>query len=124
MANLFIVLLIILTLVRSEEDETFTPNSKIKLVWEINRHGARAPSSAIQGQPKILETFGVGKGMLTPQGMRQRYLLGRYNNLRFSKQYPFLDEQIHQDEVKIQSTNVYRTIQSAYSEMHGIFPEE
>ena len=75
MVNSLIIILVILTLtVRSGEeevsDETFTPNSEIKFVWEINRHGARAPYSLIQGQPKIHETFGVSKGMLTPQGMR------------------------------------------------------
>ena len=50
MVNL-IILLIILTLVRSEEEdsEIFTPNTEIKFVWEINRHGARAPATVIKG---------------------------------------------------------------------------
>jgi len=42
-------------------------------VFEVTRHGARAPH---------LEEFDTGfpvaASMLTPEGMRQRYLLGRY----------------------------------------------
>ena len=41
-------------------------------VFELVRHGARAPMESAKG-------FSVNKGMLTPMGMRQRYLLGRYN---------------------------------------------
>ena len=41
-------------------------------VFELVRHGARAPLLSANDFP-------VGAEMLTPQGMRQRYLLGRYN---------------------------------------------
>jgi hypothetical protein len=46
----------------------------LKYVFEVVRHGARAP--LIDDGDR----FQVSKmGMLTPQGMRQRYLLGKYN---------------------------------------------
>ena len=52
--------------------------------------------------------------MLTPMGIRQKYLLGLYNSMNMTPQgdHP-------QDGVHIQSTNTYRTIQSAYAEMAG-----
>ena len=49
--------------------------SQLLYVFEFARHGARAPMSAGQ--------FPVSNEMLTPMGMRQRYLLGKYNFERF-----------------------------------------
>ena len=44
-------------------------SDKLHFVFELTRHGARAPTSMHDG-------YSVEEGMLTPQGMRQRYLLG------------------------------------------------
>jgi len=46
----------------------------LKYVFEIVRHGARAPLLPDDGRFDI-----SAPGMLTPQGMRQRYLLGKFN---------------------------------------------
>mmetsp|Transcript_16335 Transcript_16335/g.27633 ORF Transcript_16335/g.27633 Transcript_16335/m.27633 type:complete len:385 (-) Transcript_16335:45-1199(-) len=55
--------------------------------------------------------------MLTPSGMRQRFLLGRYN--REKHEVETLNHS-HLQQIDIQSTDVYRTIQSGYSELLGI----
>ena len=47
---------------------------KIGFVFEVNRHGARAP--VIDEEPGL---FQVPEGMLTASGMRQRHLLGKFN---------------------------------------------
>ena len=52
---------------------------KMAFAFEVVRHGARAPYTDMD-----LEFFGVGVGMLTPSGMRQRYLLGRNSRLRYT----------------------------------------
>ena len=41
------------------------PDEKIAFVFEVVRHGARAPI-----QDKRLDEFSVGEGLLTPEGMR------------------------------------------------------
>ena len=46
-------------------------DEKMAFVFELVRHGARAPI-----EPSQLDKFGVGEGLLTPEGMRERYLLG------------------------------------------------
>lgn len=46
-------------------------DDRLIYVFELTRHGARAPMLG-SGE------FSVAKEMLTPMGMRQRYLLGRY----------------------------------------------
>jgi hypothetical protein len=71
-------------------------------VYEINRHGARSPLRDIatkvsKGPPskkgvcEPIDGFSVPAGQLTAQGMRQRYLLGRYNQLRYGKTYKLID---------------------------------
>ena len=52
-------------------------DDKLHFVFELTRHGARAPSKTSEG-------YTVEKGMLTPEGMRQRYLLGAYNMQKYS----------------------------------------
>ena len=67
--NLIFILqfLLILGFQAKGEDEI-----KPAFYFELVRHGARAPLIG-KGLP------GTSIGQLTPQGMRARYLLGRYN---------------------------------------------
>ena len=46
----------------------------LAFVYELVRHGARAPIV-----PEPAGYFNVKMGLLTETGMRQRYMLGRYN---------------------------------------------
>jgi hypothetical protein len=95
-----------------------THDEELLYVFEIVRHGARAPMlSGMKG-------FGVINGMLTPQGMRQRYLLGRYHYEKYRFKIDFKDMMdkglITGESANIISTDVYRTIQSGYSELTGL----
>ena len=49
---------------------------ELQYVFEIVRHGARSPSGGVD--PLFPNT--TAPGMLSPMGMRQHYLLGKYNN--------------------------------------------
>ena len=55
--------------------------------FELVRHGARAPI-----ENRDLDEFPVGIGLLTPEGMRQRYLLGRRNRDRYIEQFGLLSD--------------------------------
>ncbi|CDW79735.1 major acid phosphatase map (histidine-acid phosphatase) [Stylonychia lemnae] len=90
---------------------------KLGFVFEIVRHGARAP---LLEEPKGF--FKVDAGMLTAQGMRQRYLLGRFNRERYIEQYGLIAKEYNPSQIQISSTNYLRTIQSSYSEMMGLYP--
>jgi len=71
----FVILFICSIVVAQEEEPVdLDPNHNLKFVFEIVRHGARAPIIA----DSRFEA-GFAPGELTPNGMRQRYLLGRYN---------------------------------------------
>ena len=54
--------------------------------------------------------------------MRQRYLLGRYHYEKYRFQIDFKDmiERSHLQHANVISTDVYRTIQSGYSELTGL----
>ena len=86
------------------------PSSSTLFVWEFVRHGARAPVIS-----NSESAFTVGVEQLTPQGMRRRYLLGRYQALlhqRFGgydmNTTNFLKTNYR--DVRVQSTNFYRTL--------------
>ena len=85
--------------------------------FELVRHGARAPI-----EDRNLDQFPVSEGMLTPEGMRQRYLLGRRNRERYVTEWALINATMVPDEVLMISTDVNRTIQSGYSEFMGLYP--
>ena len=95
--------------------------AKILFVNEVCRHGARAPE--VDG---ATEKFKNGKGMLTASGMRQHFMIGDQMRKRYVKTSPeddkLLSEHFKHDEVYVRSTQVHRTIQSAESQMLGMFP--
>ena len=62
----------------------------IGFVYEIVRHGARAP---LLEEPEGF--FKVKMGQLTASGMRQRLLLGKHNRERYVNKYHLLDEQFN-----------------------------
>jgi hypothetical protein len=92
---------------------TANPDLKLKYVFEIVRHGARAPYI---NDPRFKRE---ATEMLTPTGMRQRFLLGRYNYLKYSKDHDY-DSLMTSNGIKVQSTDTYRTILSGYSEIAGM----
>ena len=51
----------------------------LHFAYELTRHGARSPTESAE--------YSVGPNMLTPQGMRQRLLLGASNNKRYTQDY-------------------------------------
>lgn len=63
------------------------PDESIAFVFQVVRHGARAPI-----EDRDLDKFSVGEGLLTPEGMRQRYLLGRHNRKRYVDAFKLISE--------------------------------
>ena len=95
-----------------------TDDDVIRSVYEHARHGARSP--------KDNTGFDVGPDTLTDQGMRQRRLLGKWNWQRYDAYglfgQPRDQAKYNAYEVAAQSTDYTRTVQSASSEMTGMYP--
>ena len=79
---------------------------KIAFVYELVRHGARAPVMVNTDPGK----FDVPGSMLTRSGMRQRWLVGRYNRKRYIERQGLLDSDYNPNQMWVQSTPVLRTL--------------
>ena len=79
---------------------------KIAFVYELVRHGARAPVMENTDPGK----FDVPGSMLTRSGMRQRWLVGRYNRKRYIERQGLLDSEYNPNQMWVQSTPVLRTL--------------
>jgi len=87
---------------------------KPDLVIEVFRHGARG---ALYKTYDIDNKWGNNVGELTSGGMRMHYLLGS----ALKKKYPDLLSKYDPVDIYVRSTDVNRTIMSAYSQLAGVF---
>jgi len=86
------------------------------LIIELFRHGARAPDKSTYDTEK----YWVNRlGQLTPVGMRMHYILGA----SMRERYPELLSKYDPQKVYVRSTDLDRTLMSAYSHMQGIFQQ-
>lgn len=95
-------------------------NEKLLFVWEHFRHGARGSYKSFdyKNWVDMIKEEWRGSGELTPLGMRMLYLLGvscrnKYKDL--------LSSDFNPNEIFIMSTDVNRTLISAYSFLQGIY---
>ena len=96
-------------------------DEKQAFAFLLNRHGARAPQWNMDKKyfADDFAQFTVAHDNLTPSGMRQRYLKGRYNRTRFNE---LISQEYVPGEIYVQSTHFNRTKQSALSELMGLYP--
>ena len=100
-------------------------SEELCFVLEYSRHGTRTPSADIFDNKtgKYVDLFNFtwdGRGELSPIGMRQHYILGVRNRLKYSN---FLDfSKFNHEEILIASNLLNRTIESAYSQLLGMYP--
>ena len=110
---MFILILYSLTIVKNEE---------LKFVFEIHRHGARAPFTGIKNGIDCYGEKWISTNELTEVGKRSHYLIGVRNRRRFIEKYKFLKNNFDPEEIEIYTTDYNRTIQSVYSQLLGLYP--
>ena len=104
-------------IIRTKEKENF------RLVLEIYKHGAISPK--ITQETEIKDIFGEkweDKDELTSVGLRQEFLIGYINKLRYIKNNNFIKEQFDPREVLFYSLNSNKSILSSYALSQGFFP--
>lgn len=74
--------------------------------------------------PDFGKGFQFGVDNLTPMGMRERMILGRHSRDKYINHVKkrFLEDFNNENDLYVQSTDVYRTLQSVKSELLGFFP--
>ena len=101
-----------------------TSHSKqLLFVFSIFRHGARSPKENINSEKKdIFNVTWKAGSELTSVGMRQHFLLGYKNRIKYIEKQKFLSETFNPREIQIYATAKNRTIQSALAQMQGLYP--
>jgi hypothetical protein len=96
--------------------------SELRFVFNIFRHGARTPVVlGNHGADMFHKTWKQGDGELTAIGMRMHYLLGARNRIKYEG---FLSKHYDPNELYVMSTSRNRTIMSALSQLHALYPPE
>ena len=95
-------------------------NEKLLFVLEHFRHGARGAYKLFdyKNWKDMLKEDWKGAGELTSLGMRQHYLLGKSVRNKYKN---FIGNVFNPNEIFIISTNVNRTLMSAYSNLVGMY---
>ena len=114
--NIFFIVLIF-SLNYSTEKDT------LRWAFEIFRHGARTPYSGMD--ETFHDCFGhqwIGLKELTGVGLRQHFLVGYRNKLKYTKDYKLINPTYDPREVFLISTDTNRTVMSANAQVQGLFP--
>ena len=111
-----IIFLFIIILNNTKEEE------ELRWAFEIFRHGARSPYS---GMNKDFEDcFGTqwnGVKELTGVGLRQHFLVGYRNRIRYIEENHLINQNYDPREVYLISTDTNRTLMSANAQVQGLF---
>lgn len=94
--------------------------AELIFVAEVSRHGARSPTKLYDFNKEHWDENMLGE--LTSVGMRQHFLIGKELSSRYVKQLSLLSESLDSTQIYARSTDYNRTLQSAYSQLSGLYP--
>ncbi|KAK3593231.1 hypothetical protein CHS0354_012311 [Potamilus streckersoni] len=106
----------------SSAKNEWSPDS-LELVQLLFRHGDRSPTHAYSSDIHTEGEWPQGFGQLTTRGMYQEYSMGQFLHERYV-QTKFLHSSYKRAEVYVRSTNIDRTLMSAYCVLAGLFPPD
>ena len=93
--------------------------SEIVYFIEVSRHGARAPSTFMEWDT---DRWPDGESTLTPEGMRQHYLIGTFLRQRYITDNPLLPQTYNSTLLYAVSSTAQRTQDSLQSQLLGLYP--
>ena len=116
----FLIIIILFCICVKSSLQKEDSNEKLLFVLEHFRHGARGSYKSFDYKlwKDIFNEEWKGAGELTPLGMRQHYLLGKSVRNKYKN---FISNEFNPNEIYIISTDVNRTLISAYSHLLGIY---
>lgn len=99
-----------------------TSEKILEMVHLVYRHGARSPVHFYPNDKVKEKDWPDGSGRLTQKGMRMEYQLGKFLKERYIVNKSFIDLKYMHKQVYIRSSNVDRCLQSAESQLAGLYP--
>uniref|UniRef100_A0AC35UHJ2 Lysosomal acid phosphatase n=1 Tax=Rhabditophanes sp. KR3021 TaxID=114890 RepID=A0AC35UHJ2_9BILA len=85
------------------------------------RHGDRPPIEILSYDQYKNYDWGVPLGQLNQEGMKRHYYLGLSLAERYINQFRLVNSTFHVEDIHVRSTDVDRTLASAYSNLQGFY---
>ncbi|KAL5006612.1 hypothetical protein ScPMuIL_015418 [Solemya velum] len=105
--------------------QQFSNAQTLKLVNLVYRHGDRSPVNVFPTDPNTEAVWPQGLGWLSKVGMDQQYALGKWLHDRYMVNFTgFMNETYKNYEITVQSSDVNRTLMSAYCNLAGLYPPD
>ena len=102
---------------------SITNQAELRWAFEIFRHGARTPYSGMTSDFKdCFNQQWIGLKELTGVGLRQHFLVGYRNRIKYINEAKLIKPYYDPREVYIISTDSNRTIMSANAQIQGLYP--
>eukprot|EP00171_Calliarthron_tuberculosum_P017901 IDg17901t1 len=95
---------------------------RLELVISLCRHGDRSPLYSFPSDVFKLQDWPEGPGGLTALGANAHFKLGRELRQHYIEKLDFIFHSYDRREIRVLSTDVDRTLMSAYAQMFGMFP--
>lgn len=111
-----VVSMVIISGITKGEDELIMVNL-------LYRHGARSPVNIYPSDPNQLNSWPDGTGRLTQHGMQLEFEIGEFLKERYV-QTKFINQSYLHREVTIRSSGVDRCLQSAETQLAGLYPPQ
>uniref|UniRef100_A0A914XXJ7 Acid phosphatase n=1 Tax=Panagrolaimus superbus TaxID=310955 RepID=A0A914XXJ7_9BILA len=87
----------------------------------LYRHGDRAPEGTYKNDPYQESAWPVAWSELTDTGMQQHFIQGSKIQQKYMFNIPYLPQDYKSKDIRVQSTDVDRTLASAYSHLVGLY---
>ena len=114
---IYITIILVFSLINYSKEE-----NKLRWAFEIFRHGARTPYDGMN--KSFHDCFGhqwIGLKELTGVGLRQHFLVGYRNQIKYIKENHLISPIYDPREVYLISTDSNRTIMSANAQVQGLY---
>ena len=98
----------------------FTEN-KMRWSFELINHGARAPNTLDSNYKDFMNHQWIGQNELTGVGLRQSFLVGFRDRLRYIEDEKLISEEYDPRDILVYGSEYNRTLMSASALLHGLF---
>lgn len=120
--SLELTLVIVICLQSRSTHSTSNGKSTLRLVHIVYRHGDRSPTHGYPFDPVKESDWPQGYGQLSKLGMDQEFQLGQYIRDLYINKLGFLPVNYNRTKVFVRSTDMDRTLMSAYCVLAGLYP--
>ena len=96
---------------------------QLRWTFELINHGARSPHKGLDSNFKDFSNHTwIGQNELTGVGLRQSFLIGYRDKLRYIEEKELISKEYDPREILVHASENNRTLMSANALLHGLYP--